>query len=93
MFHPVLFISSVKLLKHLTAAGQNLLSVVAEPDSRTEFWVLPLSCWITWGNLCNLWLDYLLCHLLKVRQLTWKFLESTSQLFQWVSQNIHGCLA
>ena len=34
MFLPVLFISFVRLLKLLTAAGQNLLYTVAEPNHR-----------------------------------------------------------
>lgn len=51
VFHPVLFISFVRLLKHLTAAGQNLLYTVAEPNHRI-YLVLCLSCWMTgkWFN-------------------------------------------
>lgn len=34
VFHPVLFMSFMKLLKHSTAAGQNSLSAVDKPDPR-----------------------------------------------------------
>lgn len=73
VFHPVRFISFVQLLKHLTAAGQNLLYAAAEADHRIQICVLPLN-WMTLGNLSNfLWLEYFLFHLLKMRHFSWRF--------------------
>lgn len=36
MFHPVLFIGSVRFLKHLTAAGQDAWDGAAGPEGRTR---------------------------------------------------------